>query len=219
MTIPVRMSPPASGDDSNPRPLNSTLRNNTLRRCWGALKETVDALGAAWDAYDNDAEASEANTSCRSDARPPSTPTSPKRPSLDIFETPPSRPAHESAKSYRTHYDTLTDSPTTSKSSRRKRKTNPRCSNPTPTRRRNQNVGIDKCCHRSLDIFINSSAVIVGTIPSWRMRSIAACVCRRTNSSKLKAASSSASIVSKPAYFANIAQTRGIDFKIRGLVG
>jgi hypothetical protein len=137
------MSPPASRDHSNPRPLNSTLRNSTLRRCWGALKETVDALGAAWDAYDNDAEDPEANTSCRSDARPPSAPISPKRPSLDIFKTPPSRPAHESAKSYRTHYDTLTDSPTTSRSSRRKRKTNPRRSNPTPTRRRNQNGGID----------------------------------------------------------------------------
>jgi hypothetical protein len=137
------MSPRASEDDSKPRPLNSTPGHNTLRRCWGALKETVDALGAVWDAYDNDAELPEANTPCRSDASPPSTPTSPKRPSLDIFKTPPSRPAHASPNSYRCHYDTLTNSPTTPISSRRRRKTNPRSLPHTPTRRRNQIGNID----------------------------------------------------------------------------
>jgi hypothetical protein len=137
------MSPPASEDDSKPRPLNSTPGHNTLRRCWSALKETVDALGAAWDAYDNDAEVPEANTSCCSDAMPPSTSTLPKRPSLDIFNTPPSRPAHESSNSHRTHYDTLTNSPTTPRSSRRKRNTNPRRSSQTPTRCRTQKGDID----------------------------------------------------------------------------
>jgi len=142
MTIPVRVSPPAGGD-SKPRPLASTPGNNTLRRCWGALKETVDALSAAWDAYDNDAEDPEATTSCRGDANPPSTPVSPKRPSLEIFKTPPSRAVHESSISYRSHYDSLNNSPTTSRSSRRIRKTNSRRSTQTPTRRRSQNVGID----------------------------------------------------------------------------
>jgi hypothetical protein len=137
------MSPPASGDDSKPRPLNSTPGNNTLRRCWGALKETVDALGVAWDAYDNDSDDPEANSSCRIDAMPPSTPTSPKRPSLDIFKTPPSRPAHESSNSHRTHYDTIANSPTTPRSSRRKRNTNPRRSSQTPTRCRTQKGEID----------------------------------------------------------------------------
>jgi len=137
------MSPPASGDDSKPRPLNSTPGNNTLRRCWGALKETVDALGVAWDAYDNDSDDPEASSSCRIDAMPPSTPTSPKRPSLDIFKTPPSRPAHESSNSHRTHYDTIANSPTTPRSSRRKRNTNPRRSSQTPTRCRTQKGEID----------------------------------------------------------------------------
>jgi hypothetical protein len=131
--------PPASEDDSNPHPLKPTPRNNTLRRCWGALKETVDALGAVWDTYDNNAEDSEVG----SDVRSPSTPVSPKRPSLDIFKTPPSRTLHEPIKSHRSHYDTLANSPTTSKSSGRKRKTNPRRSTLTPTRRRNQKADID----------------------------------------------------------------------------
>jgi hypothetical protein len=143
MTTRRTSGQPTSEADLKPQPPRSTPRNNTLRRCWGALKETVDALGAAWDVYDNDAEYPSANPPRHSEARPPSTPTPPKRPSLDIFKTPPSRPLQESSQSHRSHYATLTHSPTTSRSSRRKRKTNPRHSTLTPTRRRNQKGDID----------------------------------------------------------------------------
>ena len=135
--------PPTSEADSKPQPPKSTPGNNTLRRCWGALKETVDALGAVWDAYDNDFDDRDATTSRRGDARSPSTPTSPKRPSLDIFKTPPSHPMQESSRSHRSHYDTIAHSPTASRSSRRKRKTIPRRSTLTPTRRRSQKGDID----------------------------------------------------------------------------
>jgi hypothetical protein len=142
----VQALPPTSEADSKPQPPRSTPGSNTLRRCWGALKETVDALGAAWDAYDNenDSDDPEANTPRRCEARPPpSTPASPKRPSLDIFKTPPSRPLQEPSQSHRSHYDTIAHSPTTSRSSRRKRKTNPRRSTLTPTRRHTPKGDID----------------------------------------------------------------------------
>ena len=135
--------PHASEADSIPRPLRTTHRNDTLRRCWGALKETVDALGAAWDVYDNDAEDPEADIPRRSEARIPSTPVSPKRPSLDIFKTPPSQPLQEPSQSHPSHYDTLAHSPTTSRSSRRKRKMNTRRSTLTSTRRRTHKGDID----------------------------------------------------------------------------
>lgn len=135
--------PPISEYDSKPHLLRPTLRNHTLRRCWGALKETVDALGAIWDAYDKEDEDTEANVSCHSGAESLSTPLPPMRPSLDIFKTPPSRPLHESTKSPRSHYETLANSPTTSRSARRKRKTNPWRPNPTPARSRNQKGDID----------------------------------------------------------------------------
>jgi len=129
--------PPASEDDSSSHPLILT-RNNTLRRCWGALKDTVDALGAGWDAYDYDDEDAEASSS-----RSPPAPVSPKRPSLDIFKMPRSRPLQESSSSRRSHYDTLTNSPNTSRSSLRKHKRNPQRSTLTPIRRRNEKGDID----------------------------------------------------------------------------
>lgn len=134
---------PTSEDDSKPHPLRSTLRNNTFRRCWGALKETVDALGAAWDAYGNDAGDAEANASCCSHPRPPPMPISPRRPSLGMLHTPPPRPLRESSNPHRSHYDTIANSPTASRSSRRKCKTNPRRSIVTPSRLRNPKGDID----------------------------------------------------------------------------
>lgn len=118
----------ASNDhESSPLREQSPPRMGTLRRCWGALKETVDALGAAWDATEDDHVNKPTDLSSRDDS---DTSLSAESPHTDIPETPVSRPKLSIDTSRPSYYKTIhsTSSPV---SSRRKRK--PKTSNSLPT--------------------------------------------------------------------------------------
>lgn len=113
--------------ESSPLREQSLPRMGTLRRCWGALKETVDALGAAWDASEDDHVNKPTDSSSRDGS---DTSLSAQSPHTDIPETPKSRPKL-SIDTSRPSYYSMIHSTSSPVSSRRKRK--PKTGNSLPT--------------------------------------------------------------------------------------
>lgn len=134
----------------------------TLRRCWDALKETVDALAAVWDGDEHDESPglaasddsgglelshrpqSVSTSRCRSgsnERRSKSASTTRQDPS-SALETSPSRPQRPLTIPPSTHFESLNASPLTSRSSKRRRKRKAKHLSPTPVRSR-QKSGID----------------------------------------------------------------------------
>lgn len=134
----------------------------TLRRCWDALKETVDALAAVWggDEHDASSELAAAEDSvtlefshgpqpvsasrCRSDSndRRSKSTSVPRQNPPSAADTPPSRPQRPLTIPPSTHFESLNASPLTSRSSKRRRKRKAKHLSPTPVWSRRKS-GID----------------------------------------------------------------------------
>jgi hypothetical protein len=111
-------------------------QENTLRRFWGALKETLDELGNVWGGDDVDKEQQEVLGTGIDRTRSVSAPVTPTRHSPREIMTPQTRLLLGSVRSRPSHYDSLNHSPVAnSRSSKRKRKSRLRYKSPTPTRR------------------------------------------------------------------------------------
>jgi len=114
-------------------------RGNTLHRFWGALKETLDELGDAWDGHDGDKKHEETLDPGVDRMRSVSAPVTPAKHSSREYVTPQTRLLLGSVKSRPSHYDTLRHSPIAdSRSSKRKRKSRLRYKSPTPIRRNHE---------------------------------------------------------------------------------
>lgn len=126
----------------------------TLRRCWDALKDTVDAFGAVWDGDQNgeprDLAGADARTTSPSNTRPKAAPvltertdgkqrrldpaSTPQKSQSAILGTTPSRPQRPTTMPRSSHFNSLNASPITSQSSKRRRKPKTKRSPPTPAR-------------------------------------------------------------------------------------
>jgi len=114
--------------------LSTIPSKTTLRRCWGALKETLDELGNVWDEHAGNNEHKEGVESGDDCVRSVSAPVTPVKQSPREPTTPKARLPPGSMGSRPSHYDTLTLS-RNSRSSKRKPKPRLRYKNPTPTRK------------------------------------------------------------------------------------
>lgn len=120
----------------------STIPSKTsLRRCWGALKETLDELGNVWDEDLGNDEQKEAVDSGVDGMRSVSAPVTPAMQSPREPMTSQTRLPFGSMRSRPTHYDTLTLSPVPNpRSSKRKPKPRLRYKSPTPTRKHGRDI-------------------------------------------------------------------------------
>jgi hypothetical protein len=125
-----------TGFGSSFESLGTMPPKNTLRRCWGALKETLDELVNVWDEDDGDNDHKEMVGSGVESVRSVSAPVTPARQSPHESTTPQTCILPGTMGSRPSHYDTLTCSPVAgSRSSRRKPKPRMRYKSPTPKRK------------------------------------------------------------------------------------
>lgn len=122
--------------------LSTKPPKNTLQRCWGALKETLDELGNIWDEDDGDNEHRETVGSGVESVRSVSAPVTPARQNPRESMTPQTRLLPGTMGSRPSHYDTLACSPVASSRSS-KRKPKPRLRYKSPIPRRKDCVDID----------------------------------------------------------------------------
>jgi hypothetical protein len=119
--------------------LGTLPRKPTLRRFWGALKETLDELGDGWDGHDGDKEHEETLDPGVDRMRSVSASVTPAKQSSRESITPQTRLLLGSVKSRPSHYNTLRHSPVAdSRSSKWKRKSRLRYKSPTPVRRNHE---------------------------------------------------------------------------------
>lgn len=125
-----------TGFQSSIESLGRMPPKNTLRRCWGALKDTLDELGNVWDGDDGDNEHKEVLGSGVDYVRLVSAPMPPARQSPREPTTPQTRTLFGTVGSRPSHHDTLACSPVAgSRSSKRKPKPRLRYKSPTPRRK------------------------------------------------------------------------------------
>ncbi|KAM0720084.1 hypothetical protein Q7P37_004220 [Cladosporium fusiforme] len=151
--IVLTQSQPPQTNDPSPCATVWPL-TGTLRRCWDALRDTVDAFSAVWDGdessehtglvpvenidtavLNHQTEPNSALCNC-DDIKQEHLASTPQRHQTHVLETQPSRPRRSTTSSRPSHFDSLNASPITSRSSKRRRKPKVRRSHTTPVRSR-----------------------------------------------------------------------------------